>query len=155
MTRYSAQANAARVLEVSNLMDSTDPDLSKFSANGGKLVILENLADYAQSPYAGIQYFASVQEKMGTANTKKFARLYAAPGVDHVGAGAPSNVDMLSVLVDWVERGKAPETLEVVEQEVKAPFPVTRALPLCQWPLWPRYKSGPVNLASSFECVNQ
>jgi len=136
-------------------MDSTDPDLSKFSANGGKLVILENLADYAQSPYAGIQYFASVQEKMGTANTKKFARLYVAPGVDHVGAGAPSNVDMLSVLVDWVERGKAPETLEVVEQEVKAPFPVTRALPLCQWPLWPRYKSGPVNLASSFECVNQ
>ena len=136
-------------------MDSTDPDLSKFSANGGKLVILENLADYAQSPYAGIQYFASVQEKMGTANTKKFARLYVAPGVEHMCAGASSNVDMLSVLVEWVERGKAPETLEVVEQEVKAPFPVTRALPLCQWPLWPRYKSGPVNLASSFECVNQ
>lgn len=154
LTSYSVQANASRVLEISNLMDSTDPDLSKFNANGGKLVILENLADYAQSPYAGIQYFAAVQEKMGAANTKKFARLYAAPGVDHVGAGAPSNVDMLSVLVDWVERGKAPETLEVVDQEVKAPFQVTRALPLCQWPLWPRYKAGPVNLAASFECVS-
>lgn len=154
LNSYSVQANASRVLEISNLMDSTDPDLSKFNANGGKLVILENLADYAQSPYAGIQYFAAVQEKMGAANTKKFARLYAAPGVDHVGAGAPSNVDMLSVLVDWVERGKAPETLEVVDQEVKAPFQVTRALPLCQWPLWPRYKAGPVNLAASFECVS-
>ncbi len=154
LTRYSVQANASRVLEVSNLMDSTNPDLSKFNANGGKLVILENLADYAQSPYAGIQYFATVQEKMGAANTKKFARLFAAPGVDHVGAGAPSNVDMLSVLVDWVERGKAPETLEVVDQEVKAPFQVTRSLPLCQWPLWPRYKAGPVNLAASFECAS-
>jgi len=154
LTSYSVHANASRVLEISNLMDSTDPDLSKFNANGGKLVILENLADYAQSPYAGIQYFAAVQEKMGAANTKKFARLFAAPGVDHVGSGAPSNVDMLSVLVDWVERGKAPDTLEVVDQEIKAPFQVTRALPLCQWPLWPRYKAGPVNLAASFECVS-
>jgi feruloyl esterase len=153
LTRYTMQANASRVMEVSNLMDSTDPDLSKFHAHGGKLVMLEHLADYAQSPYAGIEYFAAVQEKMGQTTTKKFARLFAAPGVDHVGAGAPANVDMLSVLVDWVERGKAPETLEVVEQEVKAPFPVKRALPLCQWPLWPRYKAGPIHAASSFECV--
>lgn len=155
LTRYTMQANASRVMEVSNLMDSTDPDLSKFHAHGGKLVMLEHLADYAQSPYAGIEYFAAVQEKMGQATTKKFARLFAAPGVDHVGAGAPANVDMLSVLVDWVERGKAPETLEVVEQEVKAPFPVKRALPLCQWPLWPRFKAGPINSASSFECVSK
>ena len=154
LARYSMQANASRVLEVSNLMDSTSPDLSQFHAHGGKLVILEHLSDYAQSPYAGIEYFAKVQEKMGIVNTKKFARLFAAPGVDHVGAGAPANVDMLSVLVDWVERNKAPETLEVAEQEVKAPFSVKRALPLCQWPLWPRYKAGPMHLASSYECAS-
>ena len=40
LTSYSVHANASRVLEISNLMDSTDPDLSKFNANGGKLVPL-------------------------------------------------------------------------------------------------------------------
>ena len=28
-----------------------------------------------------------------------------------------------------------------------------RALPLCQWPAWPHYKSGPANVASSFVCA--
>ena len=35
---------------------------------------------------------------MGAAAVGAFARLYAAPGVDHVGSGAPANVDMLKVL---------------------------------------------------------
>ena len=154
LTKFSMQAHAKRIMEVSNLMDSTNPDLSKFFQRGGKLVILEHLADYAQSPYAGMQYFAAVQEKMGQATTQKFARLFVTPGVDHVGAGAPANVDMLPVLVNWVEKGKSPDSLEVVEQEVKAPFPVKRALPLCQWPMWPKYKAGNGNVASSFECVS-
>ncbi len=102
-------------------MDSTNPDLSRFAARGGKLVILENMADYAQSPYAGIRYFENVQRKLGKEKTAEFARLYTAPGVDHVGSGAPANVDMLAVLVDWVENGKAPGDLEVIEQKVEAP----------------------------------
>ena len=87
------------------------------------------------------------------AETAEFARLYTAPGVDHVGSGAPANVDMLSVLVDWVEKGQAPGDLEVVEQKVEAPtFAVLRTLPLCRWPSWPRYKSGDFKSASSFRC---
>ena len=40
---------------------------------------------------------------------------------------------MLGVLVDWVENGKAPGDLEVIEQKVEAPaFETTRSLPLCQ-----------------------
>jgi hypothetical protein len=96
------------VKEVSDVMGSTNPVLSAFKALGGKLIILEHMADYAQSPYAGIGHFESVQKKMGEAQVAEFARLYAAPGVDHVGSGAPANVDMLKVLVDWVEQGKAP-----------------------------------------------
>ena len=52
----------------------------------------------------------------------------------------------------WVERGKAPANLQVVEQEVKAPFATTRALPLCEWPQWPHYKGGSPSQANSFEC---
>lgn len=153
LLRYTPEAHAARVREVSALMDSTNPDLSAFRARGGKLVMLEHLSDYAQSPYAGIAYFESVQAKLGREATRSFARLYTAPGVDHVGSGAPANVDLLAVLTGWVERGHAPEGLQVVEQEVKAPFPVKRALPLCEWPQWPRYQAGDTSQAASFRCA--
>jgi hypothetical protein len=154
VTKYKPEDYRERALEVSRLMDSTNPDLSRLRAHGGRLVILEHMADYAQSPYAGIRYFENVQRTLGTAETTEFARLYTAPGVDHVGSGAPANVDMLGVLVDWVEKGKAPGTLEVVEQKVEAPsFGTVRALPLCQWPAWPHYRSGPVNAAGSFSCA--
>lgn len=154
VTTYKPDDHKERLLQVSKLMDSTNPDLSRFAARGGKLVILENMADYAQSPYAGIRYFENVQRTLGREKTAEFARLYTAPGVDHVGSGAPANVDMLSVLVDWVENGKAPGDLEVIEQKVEAPaFETTRALPLCQWPAWPHYKSGEVHRAASFACA--
>ena len=154
VTKYRPEDHKARLLEVSQLMDSTNPDLSRYRARGGRLIILEHMADYAQSPYAGIRYFENVQRTLGTTETAEFARLYTAPGVDHVGSGAPANVDMLSVLVDWVEKGQAPGDLEVAEQKVEAPsFAAIRALPLCQWPAWPHYKSGPVNAASSFACA--
>lgn len=145
-------AMKARVLEVSALMDSTNPDLSAFHARGGKLIVLENMADYAQSPYAGIAYVDSVVKRLGAARASEFLRLYVAPGVDHVGAGAPGNVDMLAALSDWVERGRSPSGLQLVEQETKAPFAVKRARPLCEWPKYTQYKGGDVNIASSFEC---
>jgi feruloyl esterase len=152
LRKYRISDHASRVREVSALMDSTNPDLSAFAARGGKLVMMENMADYAQSPYAGIGYYQSVVGKLGLASVDGFMRLYTVPGVDHVGTGAPANVDMLSALVDWVERGKAPEGLTLVEQSAKAPFAVSRARPLCRWPLLPRYKGGDAASAASFAC---
>ena len=44
--------------------------------------------------------------------------------------------------------------LEVTEQNVEAPsFATRRAMPLCRWPAWPHYKSGPVTAAASFACA--
>lgn len=62
---YRPEDHAERVREVSSLMDATDPDLGAFKARGGKLIVLENMADYAQSPYAGIDYVQSVRKRMG------------------------------------------------------------------------------------------
>ena len=150
---YRAQDHAARVSEVSALMDSTNPDLSAFHARGGKLLILENMADYAQSPYAGIGYVESVVATLGQARTDTFLRLYTAPGVDHVGTGAPAHVDLLAAVVDWVERGRAPRELTLIEQSAKPPFATVRARPLCRWPEWPRYSAGDPASAASFACV--
>jgi len=150
---YRPELHRARIAQVSALMDSTNPDLSAFRARGGKLLMLENLADYAQSPYAGIGYYQSVVAKMGQGTVDGFYKLYTAPGVDHVGSGAPAHVDMLSALVGWVERGQAPSGLQLVDNSFNAPFAVTRARPLCEWPLWPRYQGGDANAAASFQCV--
>jgi hypothetical protein len=143
-----------RMQEVSLLMDSTNPDLSAFQARGGKLILLENMADYAQSPYAGIAYHATVVQRMGRDRVDGFFKLYAAPGVDHVGTGAPGLVDMLTPLVAWVERGQAPVGLQLAETNAKPPFAVVRTRPLCEWPAWPKYGGGgDVNAASSFACT--
>jgi feruloyl esterase len=94
----------------------------------------ENMADYAQSPYAGIDYYKSVVAKMGATNVGNFLRLYVAPGVDHMGVGAPSSVDLLEVLTEWSENGKAPGELVQVHQEPKPPFAQLAARPMCRYP---------------------
>jgi feruloyl esterase len=150
---YRALDHAARIREVSALMGSTNPDLSAFHARGGRLIVLENMADYAQSPYAGIGYVDSVVATLGRERVETFLRLYTAPGVDHVGSGAPANADLFGALVDWVERDRAPGPMTLLEQAVTPPFAVTRARPLCRWPEWPRHQGGDPALASSFACV--
>jgi tannase/feruloyl esterase len=153
VTTYKPEEHEARLQQVSALMDSTDPDLDRFHAHGGKLIMVEHMSDFAQSPFAGIRYFEAVQKKLGRKDTADFMRLYTAPGVDHVGSGAPANIDMLGVLVDWVENDKPPGYLEVIEQKVEAPsFATLRALPLCEWPTWPLYLSGDPKLSTSFRC---
>jgi hypothetical protein len=141
-----------RLKEVSALMDSTNPDLSAFSARGGKLIIYENMADYAQSPYAGIDYYKSAVAKMGTASTDNFLRLYVTPGADHMGSGAPASVDLLKALTAWVEKGSAPGELVEVAQETKPPFAVVAARPMCRYPAYPHYQGGDANKAESFQC---
>ena len=152
VSKYRPELYHTRVLEVSALMDSTNPDLAAFNARGGKLMMLEYMADYAQSPYAGIGYFESVVKKMGRETVDKFAKLYVAPGVDHVGSGAPANVDALTALANWVEQGQSPSRLTVVDQTLTLPITTTRELPLCEWPLWPKYTAGDPNRPLSFTC---
>ena len=150
-TKFDPAQLADRMKEVSALMDSTNPDLSAFAAHGGKLIVYENMADYAQSPYAGIEYYKAVQAKMGAA-AETVSRLYVLPGVDHMGAGAPATVDLLEPLTEWVEKGKAPGEMVQVLQETKPPFTVTSARPLCRYPAYPHYQGGDAAKADSFQC---
>lgn len=143
---------AARVREVSALMDSTNPDLKAFQMRGGKLIMLEHMSDYAQSAYTGVRYFESVARRLGPRQPDEFMRLYTAPGVDHVGTGGPALVDMLEVLSIWTEKGHFPKDLVSVEQEAKPPFKVLRSRPLCQWPRWPKFGGGDASSAASFGC---
>lgn len=152
VTKFTPSSFADRMKEVSTLMDSTDPDLSAFASRGGKLIIYENMADYAQSPYAGIDYYKSVVSRMGSEKIDGFLRLYTVPGADHMGVGAPSSVNLFEVLTRWVEQGKAPGELVQVQQSTEPPFEVTAARPMCRYPTYPHYQRGDVNKTESFQC---
>jgi feruloyl esterase len=153
VTRFDPAQFAGRMREISALMDSTHADLSAFSAHGGKLIMFENMADYAQSPYAGIEYYKSVVGRMGEARVDGFMRLYVTPGADHMGVGAPSSVDMLDVLTGWVESGKAPGDLVQQLHEAKPPFAVVSDRPMCRYPAYPHYRGGEAAKAESFTCT--
>ena len=151
---FKPTAHAAQVARVSALMDSTDPDLATFADRGGKLVVSEHMADYAQSPYAGIAYWKSVVERLGAGRTESFMRLYVTPGADHVGTGAPTMVDMLDVLVAWVERGQPPGDLVQVSLQNEPPHTQTAGRPMCRYPAFPRYLgSGDAAAPASFACA--
>jgi feruloyl esterase len=152
---FNPDDHAGRMREVSALMDSTDPDLTAFMARGGKLIISEHMADYAQSPYAGVEYYKSVIARMGQPAAEIFLRLYVTPGADHMGIGAPSSVDMVEVLSEWVERGNGPGDLVQAAHELKPPFAVTATRPMCRYPAFPRYRGGDATRAESFECARR
>ena len=161
--RFSPADFADRIGQVSALMDSTNPDLSAFLAHGGKLILKEHGADFAQSPFQGINYYKSVVAKLGQTRVDQFIRFYVMSGaghngfgVDSFGAPIPSGVDLLGALDSWVEMGNAPDTLVQVSQETKPPFKVLSSRPMCRYPLYPRYNGqGDPKEASSFTCARQ
>jgi feruloyl esterase len=159
---YSPDAHRERVRQVSELMDSTNPDLSEFHRRGGKLILKEHMADYAQSPFAGIEYYKAVVTTMGQATVDQFVRLYVTPGANHGGNGVsgtsgqaiPQYIDLLGVLDAWVDRKQPPaEPLVQTGQAARPPHTVSASRPMCRYPAFPRYKgAGDPNLASSFAC---
>ena len=150
-----------QVLRISRLMDSTHPDLSAFQRRNGKLILKENMADLAQSPNAGIEYYKSVVATMGQSEVDRFIRFYVTPGANHAGGGngaggapLPRGIDLLAVIDAWVTSGTAPGDLVQVAQEMKPPFTTLASRPMCRYPAWPQYKGvGDPKDAASFTCA--
>jgi feruloyl esterase len=162
--QFRPEAFRARIERISTLMDSTDPDLSRFAARGGKLILKENMSDFAQSPFAGAEYYKGVVAKLGQGAVDQFIRFYVTPGANHGGAGVstvdgavlPRGVDLLDAIDAWVDHGTAPDALVQVSQEAKTPFAVTASRPMCRYPAWPRYGgTGSPKEAASFACVRE
>ncbi len=98
------------------LMDATDPDLSRFLAdNNGKLLLYHGWSDSLSSAKATVQYFnAMVDSTFGGQMSAAMdsTRLFLAPGMGHCAGGpGPNTWDKLPALVDWVENGKAPDSI--------------------------------------------
>jgi feruloyl esterase len=152
----------ARREEISEWLDSTNPDLSAFSQRGGKMIVAIGTNDTLASPGAQLDYYQAVLDAMGRAAVDSFARFYVLPQAGHGLRGAnyevdgdgrpipsaplPSAFDRIAMLLDWVERGVAP---------VKSPIVTAgeRSLPMCSYPEYPRYNEGPADAAASYACT--
>jgi feruloyl esterase len=143
------------VREFSSTIATSNPDLSRFKADGGKILIWHGLADQLIFPQGTINYYQRVENAMGgPAQTATFARLFLAPGTQHcLSAAGPAPADPLSTVVHWVEQGQAPTSIlgTVVDPATGI---VTLSRPLCQYPLVARYMGhGSTGVASSFVCA--
>ncbi len=153
-------------------LDATNPDLSKFVARGGKLIVYHGWNDPAISPWNSIRYFESVQKEMGAAKVSSFARLYMVPGMEHCAGGpgpssfgqfgmstsGPSKYGIFDSLVDWVEKSMPPESVVATKYTPGAngENKVAMTRPLCPYPQVAKYKgTGDTNDAASFSCVNE
>jgi hypothetical protein len=151
-------------------VNATDPDLSRFRDRKGKLIIYHGWSDAAISALNSIDYFKSVQQKMGNPQTTQFVRLYLAPGMAHCGGGpGPDSFGQASVapgdpqhsisksLETWVEQGRAPQALIATKYKAgNAASGVARTRPLCPYPQVAQYRgSGSTDDAANFACVTE
>jgi hypothetical protein len=118
-----------RLEQLGGIYNATDPDLSAFRANGGKIIIYHSWADQAIPPFATIDYYRAVAAQAGgLPAAQSFSRLYMIPGLYHCPCGQPvdgdpaTTVQFMPALVAWVERGEAPAsiTLPVTAQTTGA-----------------------------------
>ncbi|MBD8804886.1 tannase/feruloyl esterase family alpha/beta hydrolase [Pseudomonas syringae] len=102
------------------LYDATNPDLAPFASRGGKLILWHGWADPQVSPLNTLAYHEAVEAHMGKARTESFTRLYMLPGVYHCGRGeGPSEVDLLTPIMAWVEKGQAPGAIVARQYQPK------------------------------------
>lgn len=151
-----------RRVELSAILDSTNPDLSAYQKRGGKLLVVIGTNDTLASPGAQIAYYQSVLDKMGRSTVDSFARFWVLPQTDHGLSGRsygfdgegkavtpqaiPNTYDRVGLITDWVEKGKAPgRSVTVTAGE--------RSLAMCSYPEFPKYNGGPTGEAGSYTCA--
>lgn len=148
---------------VSFMSPPNPTDLSTLKGRGAKLMVYHGMADGTFSPDDTAAWYDGVRAANG-ADASNFARLFFIPGMNHCSGGpATDQFDMVSALVNWVEKGRAPDGMIAsargagnpggANAELPAGWSANRTRPLCPYPRVVRYKgSGDVESAASFSC---
>ena len=152
-TAQDVDAEAAQVASEQSALGDTSwwTNLSTFSGHSGKLLFYHGVSDPWFSSLDTIRYYQNLGDANGGAQAvRNWSRLFLVPGMGHCGGGTATldRFDMLSAIVDWVEKDKAPDSVVATG----AAFP-NRSRPLCPYPQHAHYKgSGNSEDAASFEC---
>jgi feruloyl esterase len=134
--------SAAAKRELAPILDADDPDLTRYFARGGKLILYAGWLDPAIPALDTIEYYEALRGRTGT--------------------GRPHE-DVRAALFDWVENGRAPEQILAARQgeslwtDPRADMPRGNELPtrpLCAYPNRARWTGrGSTDDAANFLCV--
>jgi feruloyl esterase len=128
------------------------PDLERFRARGGRLLVYHGWVDESLMPAHTLDYWRAARQRLGTAaKLAEFARLFMVPGMLHCGAGpGAADIDYLGALERWVETDEAPASL--LAHKVRKPeptlvrqprFPLAPATVEYTRPVYPYPQTGP------------
>jgi hypothetical protein len=151
------RTNATFTESAMDFMGMPDPlNLTTVKAKG-KLLVYHGTAD----PVFSSNYTRNWYDKLKSrdASAASHVRLFLVPGMNHCGGGmATDSFDAFTPLVDWVEKGAAPDSINATvasgNTDKPASWSATRSRPLCAYPNKAVLKTGATDLesASSFVC---
>lgn len=141
-------------------------NIDAFVRRGGKAILYQGWADPSTNAGPTIDYYSALAKANGgIRKVQDSARLFLVPGMYHCGGGpgadafggsnhpgwpGDSQRDILWALIQWVEKGKAPQRLTATKLLDGRPR-FTRTL--CPFPQSARYDGkGPQDAATSYEC---
>ncbi|GAA5925114.1 hypothetical protein JCM3775_006370 [Rhodotorula graminis] len=182
---FSANATEMdRLIDIADATDpgmtnAINPNISSFLKHG-KLLTYVGLSDGLIPPGSSIWYYEQVRKALGyPADLNDSYRLFTMPGMGHcrggpgafnfggpgqrqlsLGGGSTSATfdakhDMVLAIIDWVEKGVAPDMIigaKYVGDDKRNGTAFER--PHCVYPKQATYIGGDVNSASSFRCEN-
>ncbi len=124
MQDFDIDRDAPKMAESAALVDATNPNLTDFKRRGGKLIVYHGWQDESVTPLNTVHYYNDTLEEMGgTDETMNFFRLFMVPGMNHCGGGpAPTDIDWLTALEQWVEQDIAPDALIGHATENASPY---------------------------------
>ena len=137
-----------------DVIGTDEAKLDGFLKRGGKMIIWHGDADQLIFPRGTVNYFERVRSANGGARrVDESIRLFLAPGVGHCGGGdGPAPAGVFEAVVDWVEKGVAPKTLQAARKKADGTA-LTR--PLCPYPAIAKWTAkGSTDEAANFVCVD-
>jgi feruloyl esterase len=119
-------------------LNAENPDLDKFAARGGKLLMISGSADSIVPFHASLDYYERVAERLGSLEkAKTFIRLFIVPGMGHgPGPGITKLPNALNLVVDWREKGTAPDKIQgqrIVDGKTEIDMPLYPYPTKTQW----------------------
>jgi feruloyl esterase len=133
-------------------------DLSAFAQRGGKMVIWHGWGDPLVTPYLTVDWFEAWARRAGGMDqARAAARLFMVPGMDHCGINAANpgitdtGLDPLTALEQWVEQGKAPDSLLATKRTKEGQTVWQR--PICAYPAEARLTGGDPAEAANWTCA--
>ena len=144
--KFDFDRDVRRTRDTAAMADADSTFLQTF-ANHGKMIVYNGLSDQGMASGVISAWYDEIMKVNGR-SIRDSVRLFFIPGMCHCGGGKSTDqFNMLDAIMDWVEKGHAPDRIIATGRA----FPgVSR--PLCPYPLFARYKGGDVNSADSFVC---